>query len=139
MPKKLALVQEPAKKGSNDECRQLVVGLAVRGRRATEGRERCLEKRAGLRTEALTGQGGEAGVLAFPAWARLGCSEQASYAKGTHVLVGHYGCVLDLVEEHPHLVLAPAPPQLLLLGGQAVRAHIAVRQQRVPALGLLAD
>lgn len=55
----------------------------------------------------------------------------------THVRFGHAGGILDLAKEHLHLVHAPAPQQLFLLGAEAVLDRIIGLQQHVFTLGLL--
>lgn len=62
----------------------------------------------------------------------------AGRAEGsTHVRFCHAGGVLDLAEEHLHLVHVPAPPQLLLFGVHAVLEPVVGLQQHLLALGLL--
>lgn len=58
-------------------------------------------------------------------------------AGSTHVGFGHAGGVLDLAKKHLCLVHAPALPQLLLFGAQAVLGRILGLQQHVFTLGLL--
>lgn len=98
--------------------------------------ELSFKKSVGLCAEEPTWEKGEAGCVGFGAGgSRASGAERA--AGSTHVRFGHAGGVLDLAEEHLHLVHAPALQQLLLLDVQAVVGHIFRLQQHVLALGLL--
>lgn len=55
----------------------------------------------------------------------------------THMCFGHPSGILDLAEEHLHLVHVPAQLQLLLLGPLGVVDRIIRLQQQVLSLGLL--